>query len=267
MTNALRLYLSYISISFRGQMQHRASFMMLTTGHFLLTGIEFLGIWAMFDRFGSLRGWTLPEVAFLYGLVNTSFSVADAMCRGFKEVGVMIKSGDFDRLLIRPRSTVLQLLGYELQLRRFGRLIQALAVFLWAASVLHIDWTAPKILLLMGTVTGGVCLFVGLTVLQSMMSFWTTESLEIMNIMTYGGVETSQYPLSIYKPWLRNFFTLVIPLSCVTYFPTLALLEHPDPLGTSLIFQWTSPLIGFGFLLASIWAWQWGIRQYRSTGS
>ena len=36
----------------------------------------------------------------------------------------MVASGDFDRLLVRPRSTVLQLLGQELALRRLGRLVQ-----------------------------------------------------------------------------------------------------------------------------------------------
>ena len=52
--NAFRLYFRYIDISFRGQMQYRASFVMLTFGHFLVTGIEFIGILVQFDRFGSL---------------------------------------------------------------------------------------------------------------------------------------------------------------------------------------------------------------------
>jgi ABC-type uncharacterized transport system permease subunit len=34
----------------------------------------------------------------------------------------MVKAGDFDRILLRPCSTVLQLLGQELTLRRVGRL-------------------------------------------------------------------------------------------------------------------------------------------------
>ena len=62
----------------RGQMQYRASFVMLSLGHFFVTGIEFVSVWALFQRFGSLEGWTLPEVALFYGLVNIAFALSDA---------------------------------------------------------------------------------------------------------------------------------------------------------------------------------------------
>ncbi len=116
--DAFRLYLRYIAISLRAQLAYRATFVMKTLGHLLTTGIEVLGIWALFARFGTLRGWTLPEVAVIYGLTDTAFAIADALGRGFDKVGSILKAGDFDRMLLRPRSTVLQLLGYELQLMR-----------------------------------------------------------------------------------------------------------------------------------------------------
>ena len=104
--NAFRLYFRYIDISFRGQMQYRALFVMLTSGHFLVTGIEFIGILVLFDRFGSLQGWPLPVVALFYGLINLAFSLTDAVSRGFDDMGNRAKQGEFDRLLLRPRSTV-----------------------------------------------------------------------------------------------------------------------------------------------------------------
>ena len=73
MRDALRLYLRYTGISLRGQMQYPASFLMLTLGHLLVTGAEFFGIWALLLRFGNVRGWTLPEVALFYGIVNVAF--------------------------------------------------------------------------------------------------------------------------------------------------------------------------------------------------
>ena len=44
---------------------------------------------------------------------------------------------------------------------------------------------------------------------------------------TDGGVETTQYPLSIYEPWFRKVFTYVVPLGCVSYFPALAIMGRP----------------------------------------
>ncbi|MFT5377312.1 MAG: ABC-type uncharacterized transport system permease subunit, partial [Candidatus Latescibacterota bacterium] len=38
MFDDLRLYGHYVGVSFRSQMQYRASFIMLTLGHFFMTG-------------------------------------------------------------------------------------------------------------------------------------------------------------------------------------------------------------------------------------
>ena len=261
------VYGRYLEISIRSQMQYRASFIMLSLGHLVITGIEFIGIWVLFERFGSLRGWALAEVAFMYGLVNIAFSISDAATRGFDMFGTMVKSGDFDRLLIRPRSTALQLAGQELTLRRVGRFAQGLFILLWAASTLDVDWTVPRVALVFFAVLGGAALFAGLIVLQATLAFWTTETLEIMNTVTYGGVETTQYPVVIYRAWFRDIFIYVVPLATVSYFPTIAILGRPDPLGSSVPFQFLSPLIGFAFLALTLRIWQFGVHHYRSTGS
>ena len=251
----------------RSQMQYRASFVMLTLGYMITTGLEFVAIVLLFDRFGTIEGWQLREVAFVYGVVNVSFAFADAATRGFDTFGTMVKSGDFDRLLTRPRSTALQLAGQELTLRRIGRLTQGLIVLIWASSGLDVDWSVVKVGLLLATVAGGACLFAGLIVLQATLAFWTTETLEIMNTLTYGGVETTQYPISIYSPWFRRFFTFGVPLACVSYFPSLAIMGVQDPLGSPIWFQYTAPLIGIGFLVAALQVWKLGVRRYLSTGS
>lgn len=265
--NNIYVYLRFLEVSVKSQMQYRASFLMLSFGHLLGTGIEFIGILVLFDRFGSLRGWELAEVAFMYGLVNIAFSISDAATRGFDTFGTMVKSGDFDRLLTRPRSTALQLAGQELTLRRVGRFLQGAIILGWAATVLDVDWTMLKIMLVVFAALGGAALFAGLVILQATLAFWTTETLEIMNVVTYGGVETTQFPVSIYRPWFRDIFIYVIPLATISYFPTLAVLGREDPLGTSLLFQYLSPFVGFLFLAIALRVWQFGVGHYRSTGS
>ena len=267
MIDALALYGRYISVSFRSQMQYRASFIMLSLGHFTMTGLEFLGIWVLFDRFQRIEGWSLQEVALFYGIINMAFALTDATSRGFDAFADYVKNGGFDRVLLRPRSTVLQLAGQELTLRRIGRFSQGFLVFAWASQTLGIDWTAAKLALLVVTILAGAALFYGLIVLQATLCFWTTESLEIMNTVTYGGVETAQYPLEIYRTWFRRFFTFVIPLACVSYYPTLGLLDRADPLGSPELLHWVAPWVGFCFLAFCLQVWKFGVRRYRSTGS
>lgn len=265
--HAVQLYARYASLSLRGQMAYRASFLMQTAGQFLITGVEFLGIWALFNRFGQIRGWTLAEVAFFYGLISITWSIADAMSRGFDVFGATVKNGDFDRILLRPRSTIVQLFGYELTLRRVGRFAQGLAVLVFAVAMLDITWSAPRLALLLLAVIGGVCLFIGLMILEATSAFWTTESLEVWNAFTYGGVTMSQYPLEIYRPWFRRFFLFVIPLGCVSYLPGVAILGRPDPLGTPPPLQWMAPCAGPIFLLICLKIWRLGVRHYQSTGT
>ena len=267
MTNAVRLYLRYIGVSVRSQMQYRVSFVMETMGMVGVTGVDLVVLLVLFSRFQTLEGWSLPEVAFLYGLVSLGFTFADTVSRGFDTFGVTIRLGDFDRLLVRPRSTALQLAGQELELRRLGRLVLGLGVILWASTTLDVEWNAAKVALTIVTVLCGTALFSGLMILHATLAFWTTETLEMTNIVTHGGVQATQYPLSIYRPWFRYIFTFIVPLGTVSYFPALAILGKPDPLGTALWFQYAAPAIGFLFLLVCLRIWGFGVRHYVSTGS
>jgi ABC-2 type transport system permease protein len=248
-------------------MQYKVSFLLQVIGHFLGTAIEFFGIWALFNRFNQIGSWTLAEVALFYGMVNVSFACADALGRGFDAFSKIIRSGDFDRLLLRPRSTVLQLLGTEFTLKRIGRFSQGLMVTAWSLITLQIPLTPSTLWLLTACFIGSIALFMGIVIMQATLTFWTIESLEVMNILTYGGVETAQYPFSIYNKWFQRFFTFVIPLACVSYFPLLAVLNKAPAFSVPLWVCYLSPMAGPIFLIVALKLWQIGERYYCSTGS
>lgn len=264
MLNDLALYCHYLRLSFRAQLEYRASFLMLAFGNLVATGMEIVGIWALFARFRTLNGWTLPEVGVCYGIAHLSFALAEGIGRGFDTFDRQVKSGDFDRLLLRPRSLVLQVAACEVQLLKVGRFVQGLLVLIW--SFLHLpDPVGLRQVAITGlAIAGGAALFCGLFVLQATLSFWTTESLEVMNTVTYGGTETAQYPLTIYRPWFRRFFTFVVPLACVGFLPVLGILRPGE---VSFWVPFVAPLAGLLFLLVSLRIWQVGVRHYCSTGS
>jgi ABC-2 type transport system permease protein len=115
---------------------------------------------------------------------------------------------DFER---RPRG---------LRLTRLGRFLQGALVLGIAMGVLDLSWGAREVALLFSAIAGGVAFFLGLVVLQATLAFWTVESLEVANTLTYGGVAAAQYPIEIYSDWFRGFFTFVVPLSCVATSPS-----------------------------------------------
>jgi len=266
--NGLALYGRYTAASIRGQMQYPGSFLLLSTAQFANSVISFIGVWALFARFGRIDGWSLGEVALFYGLIDIAFAVADAISRGFDVFGPQfVKTGNFDRLLLRPRTTALQLLGHELRLTGIGRMAQAVLVLVIAAHLVKVGWGPRELLLAGSAICGGAALFLGLLVLQATLAFWTVESLEVANALTYGGVTAGEYPLDIYARWFRQFLTFVVPIGCVSYYPVLAILGRRDPWGAPAWFTEVSPAVGFLFLGASLWVWRFGVRHYASTGS
>ena len=179
--DAFKIYTKLIAVSIRSQMQYRASFVMLTIGDFVTAALEIFVIWLMFERFHTVIGWRFQEIALFYGTAGVSFAIADALTAGFDRFSTMTKAGNFDRLLLRPRSTALQLAGQELTLRHIGRFSQALFVFLYAILLLDIEWTGEKAGLVVASILGGGATFYALVVFQAVLTFWTTEGLEITN--------------------------------------------------------------------------------------
>jgi ABC-2 type transport system permease protein len=53
-SNSVALYLRYLTISVKGQMQYHTSFILQSTGHLLATAVELVAIFVLFDRFQTL---------------------------------------------------------------------------------------------------------------------------------------------------------------------------------------------------------------------
>lgn len=267
MFDGLVVYYRHLTISLRAQMQYRASALMGGFGLLFLTTLEFLGIAALFARFRTFRGWSLAEIAVLYGMANISLASAQVVTRGFERVSQLVLNGDFDRILLRPRTTAMQIAGLELRLLALGRFVQGLAILSYGISIFHIDWSVPKALLLVAATLGGALTFAGVFILEGTLAFFTTESLELMNTLSYGGLDAAQFPLSIYERWLRWLFTFVVPLAFMNYFPVIVLSGRAPPGSLTTMAGWCAPLAGPAFLALSLQAWRLGVRHYRSVGA
>jgi ABC-2 type transport system permease protein len=148
-----------------------------------------------------------------------------------------------------------------------GRIGQGATALLIAQGMLGLTWTAPKLLYLPVVLLSGAAVFVALFVLGTTLCFWTVQTTEVTNIFTNGGTEMVSYPMDIYEEWFRLFFTFVVPLAFVTYFPALYFLGRPDGLGLPGYFPFLPPVVAVAFLAVARAAWTFGVRHYQSTGS
>jgi len=123
-------------------------------------------------------------------------------------------------------------------------------------------WSWDKILTLCLMIVCGSVVFSALFLIQAAFAFFTTEGLEFMNVLTYGGRDHGRYPYSIYGKEVLRFLTFVIPLALFQYYPLLYLLDRERS-----TFYMLAPLLGLLFLIPGYVFFRFGLRHYKSTGS
>jgi ABC-2 type transport system permease protein len=264
---AIGLYRRLIGMQIRSELAYRTSFLLGIMAAGLGNIAEFAALAMILSRFEGIGGWRLREVAFLYGMVSTAFGVMDLVFSGFDPgwFGREVRLGTFDRLLLRPADITLQVFGSKFLLRRLGRIAQGIAIF--AVALPRVDWTPLKVVYLPFVLLSIVLFFGALFIIGSTITFWTIESIEAVNILTYGGSEMMSYPMHIYGRDLRRFFTYIVPAIFMNYYPALYFLDLPDPLGFPHYARYLAPLAGIGMMAVALAFWHYGIRHYASTGS
>jgi ABC-2 type transport system permease protein len=262
----LALYRRLIAARVRAQLQYRTSFALEIAGTLLISFIDFLAILVIFANVPRLAQWTLPEVAMLYAITGLAFAFTDLAIGHLDEFPRLIRDGNFDLLLIRPRGTLFQLLTADFQLRRLGKALGALAVLVYALANLQIDWDLGRIAMLLAVVPFGVAIFASIWIGTICIAFWSVEAREASNAFTYGGQFLSQFPMNVYDQWLRRFLAYIFPIAFVAYFPALYILNKPDPIGLPEWLRFASPLVALAAVLVASAIWRVGVRHYQSAG-
>ena len=257
-----RLYRSRV----RAQLQYRLPFTLQVIGMFGATFLDFLLILVVFSHLTSLGGWSLWEVAFLYGASYLPFKLADVFVGKVERLGDWIRTGQFDSVLVRPLGTLGQALTADMDLKQVGGLAQGLAVFGVALAHVDIDWTPARGCMLLLMLMSGFVIFASVWIATNAAAFWLVNVREASNAFTYGGNYLTQFPLDIFAPWFRRVFAFLIPVAFVNYFPSLYLLGKP-PGSWPGVLRFASPLIAVATSAAAAIVWRAGVRHYSGTGS
>ncbi len=269
MKRAIGLLAKLLRIQVRSQLQYPTSFILEVFSSAIILGFFFVSFALTFSRFDQIGGWTLGEVAFIWGITEFSFGVMDMVFSGFDydSFGPMIRNGRFDQLLLRPVNITLQVLGSRFVLRRMGKILEGVIIFIYGLSLVNIDWTIGKIIYIPILSFSQVLFFGSLFIFGATTTFWTMERLEILNVFTYGGSEIMSYPMHIFPRAIRLIFTFLVPAIFMSYFPAVYILEKSDPLNAPGVVSFLAPLLGLGMLALALRFWKVGIRNYQSTGS
>ena len=263
----VRAYFVLAVMWIRVSMSYRTSFAVLTIGQFFITGLDFVAILVMFANVDSLGGFGLSEIAFLYGGSSLGLGIADLVLGNIERLGVRIRMGTFDAMMVRPVPLFAQMCADEFALRRLGRITQAAAVFGWSLFAVDVGWSLGRVLMVPYLVLFGALIYLAIFTLGAAFQFWTTDASETANAFTYGGMTLTQMPLTIYPAEVVKALTFVFPIAFVNWYPSLFILGRADPFGLPLAMQFAAPVAALVLCLVAALAWRTGVRRYRSTGS
>jgi ABC-2 type transport system permease protein len=263
----LRAYGHLLRGQVRSQASYRASFAIEVLSNVSSTVFDLLTVLVLFRVTGVLGGFPLRDVVLIIGLSSAAFAAADLVLGNIRKIGHYVRTGLLDAVLVRPLAVLPQVVLADMPLRKLSRALFGLAVWLAALAIADIEWTPARLVLAVTAPLAGVLFFSSIFVATASVAFWWIDSVEVSHAFTYGGKDFTAYPITVYGGWFRRVFAYGLGFAFVAYYPALALLGRPDPLGLPAWVGWVSPAVALVAAAAAALAWRAGVRHYRSTGS
>lgn len=259
---SLTLWLAAI----RGELQYRLNFALGVVMGLVYQGTGFVFIWVVLSRFEAVGGWSLGEVAFLYGLRLMMHALNGFFSGGLFSVEESVRHGQFDRYLVRPLAPLLQILSQHPPSSAIGDLIGGVALFVAAASMVPVSWSPGAVAYLTLAVLGGMLIELALRMLCASLAFRLLTANAPMYVVDEVLSSFGNYPLTIFGGALSFLLTFGLPLAFMAYFPAVVLLGRTAELQVHPLFAFGAPLAGLVWLALAVWLFQHELRFYQSSG-
>lgn len=265
--NTFRLYCRSMGMLIKSQLQYPVSFLLQTLAQLIMEGGEMMALILIIDRFDHLHQWEAGDLFFFFGIMSVTFYLTECFGRGITGAfPSMVRSGQLDTLLLRPRGILTQVLCSDVDPRRITCIAVGVVALIIGSRLSAVSWTPLKVLLLFEAVAFGFLLILALFMIEAIFCIHSVKSVELVNAITYGGRSACEYPVTIYPRPLRVLFTTLAPFALVLQIPAGYILEKP-------LFPWPAwtaflcPLSGAVIFAVIELFFQRAMRFYRSTGS
>src|SRR4051812_36368953 len=103
------LYGYFMLQQLKARLEYRASLFIAAGAVMLQQAAGLLTIWVVMRQVPSMQGWNFQSIVLIYGLMSLSRSLNQMFTDSSFGLGGYIRSGDFDRFLVRPVNPLLHL--------------------------------------------------------------------------------------------------------------------------------------------------------------
>ena len=258
----MKHYFRALSLHLKSELEYRTSFIFSFISQIIVFFSYYFVILSLFTKFSNIKGFTLYEVLLCFSIVQFGFSFNEVFARGLDKFDDLIIQGTFDRILLRPKNIIIQVLYNESDFVKISRIIHASIILVIALINLNIEWNIIKVICLFLMIISGILIFFSIFLLAASYCFITVQGLEVRNLFTDGGKHMAQYPIGIFNKGFIFFFTFIIPYAFVNYYPLLYIIGKSNN-----IYYAFSPLLLFIYLIPCIIVFYLGVKRYGSVGS
>ena len=258
----MKIYFDYLKLHLKSIMEYKLSFILSLISQVFVFFTYYFLIIALFQKFNNLQGYNIYEVLLTFSIIHFGFSMNETFARGIDQFDALIIDGSFDRLLLRPRNILLQVVGYQIDYTKLARVIQSIIIMIVALIKLDINWSILKVITLLLMLMSSIAIFFGIFLLAASYCFMTVQGLEVRNVFTDGGKNTAQYPIGIFNKYFVKIFTYIIPYALVNYYPLMYFVGKVDK-----VYYGFLPIIVLLYLIPCFLIFNKGSKHYLSTGS
>jgi ABC-2 type transport system permease protein len=255
---------AFIAQAFKAKMDYRADFWTGNIFMAFMMASQMLFIFLVFGQVHEVHGWTLWQVMLVYGVSSSVIALAQLVSIHVAEVGIHIREGTFDSLLIRPIPPLVHLFIREVNEYWFITLVGrvGITVLAFVKCGLAGEWWNWPILL--GFLLAGTAIMVAVNVVFAGLSFRVLQVQTLYWFFIGEFYNLSYYPLTIYGGWIQGFLTWVFPLAWVSIVPAAWFLDKGGLYQTLAV--WLPAVLVLFVALAAV-LWRTGVKRYESTGS
>ena len=272
----IRHYLSVLFYNYKVGIQSEMQYITYTFSWLLMIPLNVLSgyyvLKVILDQTGTINGWALGQIAFLYGLSLFSYGFQDMFFIQMRNMDSRIIRGAFDRALLRPLGVFFQMCTLQINICGFYSLVPAAIVFIYGCRLVHFQWTFGNALAILMVIVGGTLISLAVYLISGTIAFWTKKSSFLTDLNLTIIEKMSSYPMTIYPKLIKNIFTILIPLGFITFYPVCGLLnmdtgityKFPLPIDLPVV----SLLVGITFLLVARGFFLFALKyKYESAGS
>ncbi len=266
--DTLKLMGVYTKTIMKAWFQYRVDAVLRSLAVFLREATGIIVIYFTLLKFDSLNGWNIYEMLFLFSLLFLTYGVMIIFFTGLRDFGRTVRSGNFDRFILRPRGLLFQIIFVDADwFAAIGHGGLGLVLFFISASKVGIQWNIGLIFYYVLAVAGGVLIQGAIFLLLATLNIYLLETGSLKELFYFNMRRFAGYPISVFHKGVQFLMIYVVPFAFVNYFPSQYLLRKDDMQQYPEIFMYLTPVIGMVMYLLAYLFWRYSIRFYKSSGN